>query len=947
MKKFTVSIFILLLLAQFAFAQGIGNAKDLIAFIEACNNAQSTDQWLGADSCFHFTADIDLSKEKKVPQLASFVGVLNGEGHSIKGWKTSQALINEIQRNSEVSGITFDASCVFKLTSKGETMAAFLVNTNSGKVTNCKNCGSLSFKCNYMSMPIFVGGLVASNRYVVMDCLNAGKIEGICSGAEQKAELAANVGGVVGGNPGKSEIGNTIIRCVNEGSVYFSSDFPVSCIGGVIGNALKGSTKYCVNKGSVKSTSFKSDAEKPAKPQEAVGGVAGYTKWDVACCDNFGSVTTDGKAAAYVGGIVGQPHAALDVTDCVNYGVVEGKNENVNYVGGISGNVGRPAHFRRCFNRGTVIFDGVCMESRSCAGGIVGQVYCPKTSTAGTYIRECANYGEIIAKSGGNRASSGDDAIHAGGIVGYMSTREGFKGFLSECSNFGKITAETGVRRGNICPVRPDNTKTGGSLTPEDVVLCKALPDGSNVCGKVCDREGRGLEGIVVTDGRQCIKTGADGTYKMTSNLAEAHFIYISIPAGATVAMRQGIPIFFKRIPRGAQAVQADFTVDPGTPSSKYTILMIGDPQVRPFGVDDSMERWWDTVAPDAEKFRAANPLPTYCINLGDLVYNFMYAYDDYLDAAAQIKCPTFNVIGNHDYDQQTLFEGSLGWMYFENYVTPEHYSFDLGNIHYVVLNTIQYGRPNATAHYGNGIDDRTMEWLKNDLSYVSKDRIVVTCSHAQMFKKNGTSPNGSHGAYNSHYEDYRQLLKEYKAVYTWSGHYHHNFQYNYATHKTKWGAPNIQSICVSRCTGALRLNKPLGSDGEPQGYMVVNVDGDNIDWYFKGVGMDKSRQMSTYSPVRTQDGYVKANIWNWSDEWSAPVWYENGKPVGEMEFHPEEDPDYLVLFSQVTSKKTRKYCKPSANTYMFRITPSQGVTSGEVRVKDQFGNEYKQTISW
>jgi len=947
MKKTLISLFLLLALVQISFAQGIGSAKDLVAFINACNNAQSTDQWMAADSCFHFTADIDLSKEKKFPQLSSFCGVLKGDGHKLMGWKTSAALVDELQKNSEISGIIIDATCDLKATCKGdECFIAFLVNRNHGKVYGCENHGSINVKGNYTSQSLYVGTLVASNRYIVMDCTNAGDLRCSISGVEQKVELEGMVGGVVGGNSDKPEAGFSVIRCVNSGSIYFTSDYPVMSVGGVIGNAFKGSVKYCVNKAPVRTTSFKSDAEKPASAQERVGGVCGFTKGDISCCDNFGEVLTEGKAAAYVGGIIGQPHAALCVTDCVNYGTVTAKNENQNFVGGIAGNVGRPAHFRRCFNRGTVTFDGICMDKRSCAGGIVGQVYCPKTSTEGTYIRECANYGEIIAHNGGNRASNGDDAIHAGGITGYMTARDGFRAFLSECSNFGKVTADGG-RRGNICPVRPSNTKTGGSLTNEDAIGLEPLEDGTNVYGRVSDKQGIGISGIVVTDGRQCVKTDDNGNYRMTSDLKEAHFIYFSAPAGSKLASRQGIPAFFKRIPRGAKAVQADFTLEMGTPSDKYTVMMIGDPQVRPFGTDDSMERWWDTVAPDAEKFRASNPGETYCINLGDLVYNYMYAYDDYLDGSAQIQCPVYNVIGNHDYDQQTLFESSLGYMYYENYVSPEHYSFDLGKIHYIVLNTILYDRQKTTEGYANGLDDRTMEWLENDLSFVDKDRVLVCCSHAQLFKKKGTSPNGSHGAYNRNYDKYRSLLGQYKAVYSWSGHYHNNFQYNYAGADTKWGAPNIQAISVTRCTGALRLNKYLGSSGEPQGYVVMNVDGESLDWYYKGVGLGKESQMTIYSPIRTQDGTVKVNIWNWAEQWSKPVWYENGKAAGEMEFHPEIDLDYQAVFDQVTNKTTRKYCKPTEDANIFRITPSAGVTSGEVKVKDQFGNEYMTSISW
>jgi hypothetical protein len=246
--------------------------------------------------------------------------------------------------------------------------------------------------------------------------------------------------------------------------------------------------------------------------------------------------------------------------------------------------------------------------------------------------------------------------------------------------------------------------------------------------------------------------------------------------------------------------------------------MMIADPQVRTFGVDGSMETWHDTVAPDVEAFRASRNEPVYCINLGDLVYNQMPAWDDYMDGAAKINCPTFNVIGNHDYDQGTMFETEQGNVYYESYVGPTHYSFDLGNFHYMVFNDIIYDRQSPTGRYYYGLDERTLAWVKADLANVPKDKVILTCSHHNPFKTPNTSPHGSHNAYSLNYKEYLSLFSQYKAVYAWNGHNHVNFFYDYKGKTTPHGAPNIQCISVARCTGALRLNREIAAQGEPQG---------------------------------------------------------------------------------------------------------------------------------
>ncbi len=945
MKRLALSL-LFVVCCTLSWAGSIATSKDLVAFINALNAGQPTDEWRSDDGTVLLTADIDLSKEKKFASMTSFGGILDGQGHSITGWAAKAPLIVELLPDGEVRNLVIDASCNAKLTSKaGEYFFGFVVGINRGKVANCKNYGSIDHKCNFTADEIYIGGVVGSNRAYVLNCSNYGRISTVCGTIDQKAELPISLGGVVGGSYGKEMEGSPVVAyCVNEGIVKASTDFPCENIGGVVGSGLKMPVKFCVNRGEVLTEHVQSlDSTTPG--QVRVGGVVGFTKMDVVCCDNFGTVTADGQASVSLGGIVGFPHAALVVGDCVNYGLVKSLAEGVSCMGGIVGNMGRPVHVRRCMNRGEVFFDGACARSRSSVGGIVGGIY-TKKEYKGAYVRNCTNYGSVHSNSGGNKFENNDSGIHTAGIVGYFGGHSAVQCILADCQNFGKIQAATG-RRAAICAAAP-YVNMGGNCPNEEAASAEPLADGSNVYGHVTSTDGSPVEGVVVSDGRNCVTTDSEGAYRMTSDLAEARFVYISIPSGYRVTTYAGIPRFYRRIARYEKAVSADFVLAPKeTQSDRYTVMMVADPQVRPYDMDNSMEAWRDVVAPDIEKTRAAIGGDVYSINLGDLVYNYMYAYDDYLDVAGTINCPTFNVMGNHDYDQTTLFNSDLGNMFFDMYVGPQNYSFNLGQIHYVIVSDITYDRPNSAANYGDGLEDRTMEWLENDLKFVPKDKVVMLCGHAQLFKKRS----GSWCSKDRNYDRYFPLLASYKKVYTWAGHYHSNFQFNYADkgflYKGVDPVDNIVCTTVSRATGALRFNRHINTNGAPQGYVVMSVDGENVEWYYKGCGMDGSQQMSVFSPLRTGDGFVKANVWNYGDGWSTPAWYENGVKVADMELHPELDPDYVDLYATFTHKTNRKYCTPSEETYMFRATPSEGCTSGEIRVTDQFGHEYVKTIAW
>jgi hypothetical protein len=135
------------------------------------------------------------------------------------------------------------------------------------------------------------------------------------------------------------------------------------------------------------------------------------------------------------------------------------------------------------------------------------------------------------------------------------------------------------------------------------------------------------------------------------------------------------------------------------------------------------------------------------------------------------------------------------------------------------------------------------------------------------------------------------------------------------------------------------------------------------LEWYYKSIGRERDYQIRGYSPVRTGDGYVKACIWNYTKGfWSVPEWWENGVKVATLEQHREEDLDALAInqaaaplvakadpsVTWTSSKgKVHDYTKPSKSSRMFRIKPSEGVRSGEIRVTDNFGHTYTCKIEW
>ena len=946
-KRLSLAI-VLLLSVVAVYAGGIKDAKQLVAFVTAINKGEDISAFRNDKGEVCLEADIDMAKVKKLVPIKTFGGVFNGQGFALKNWKAQNGLIDELLEGGKIYNLRIDASCAMKAQHKGgEGYYGWLANINSGTIENCENHAPITFKSGYTDKNLFVGGIVGSNRYVIISCRNFGNIS--AEAISCAAEVIVRVGGIAGGGNPKMLACSTIARCENSGEVSYGGDAMTGRTGGIVGESFKATIKMSINRGKISSVATMNENGKTGTTQ--VGGITAFTKHDITCCDNFGYITASGSNTSMVGGICAMPHSKLVIAGCDNYGKVEVAAELPSLVGGIAANIGREVHIANCSNRGEVHFAGSSPNGASCAGGIVGTIYTPRSTTINAYLRRCHNFGLVESLSGGNNYENSDKAIHTGGIIGRATGSAKAPIRVVDCANKGTVKAVSG-RRGNIAGYAASAEVSGSFFDNNYATAAEPMADGSTIFGRVTDTEGKAIAGCVVSDGAHCVVTDNNGHYALKSDIKDTRFVFVSIPDGYEIPHRKSVVQNFARIPRHQKGATANFELKRRTtPTDKYTVIMIGDPQMRGLGHDGSGERYRDVLLPDVEAFRKTVSGEFFSINLGDLVYNWMAGYDDYMDINAPLSYPVCHIIGNHDYDQQTILDGRLGTSYFEEYITPTYYSFTIGKIHYVMVNSIEYSRENGKKHYRSGLDDKQMQWLEEDLKYIPKDYSIYICGHAQLFKKKGTSPNGSHGKYNINYKRYTELLKQYKRVYSWSGHYHTNYGFDYAGNERFPGMDHISCITVARAIGELRSNQELSSRGEPNGYMVVEVNGEDVKWWYKVVGKDRNYQMRPYSPTRTGDGYVKVNIWNYSsDNWGAIEWWENGKKVGEFEAANEFDPDYIKLHAEKLSHLTgraKKYAEPHKSEYLFRFKPSEGVRSGEIRVTDNFGVTYSEKVEW
>ncbi len=942
MRKLFLSL-ILSLFVFVAYAEGISNYKELVAFAKALNKEADISMWQNERGEVCLKADIDMTKGKKFPSIKSYSGVFDGCGHKLYNWSAKSSLFDTLQVKAVVKNLTVDASCKLEVTSSlndDHVYVAYLAKINRGQVLNCINHGSVEHNGEESNKEVMIGALVACNHNIIHNCMNTGAVSSRTNFSNTAGGKGIRLGGIAGTCYGKVIVsGSTISRCVNTGNISFMGDYPNNNIGGIVGESSRTTVKNCINRGNVVAVGMPFAGTQ--KPVSRAGGITGWSNADIISCDNFGVVAVSGQHTSSVGGISARINLVHTMVDCVNYGKVSVNTSNRGYVGGVFGETSRPIHVSQCYNYGEVIGDSA--EGESWCGGFAGVVSLGKNPT-GSYFRDCANFGNVTNKSTKSKSATGGFVASCGGYA-----KGNLPVTIRDCANYGKVSDAAGSYSGDMLGWN-NLVNVVGKRYDDFVKSVKPLQDGSNIFGRVVDTKGNPIEGVVVSDGEQSVKTGVNGEYFMKSNLAKVRFVMISVPADYEIPVRDNRPQFFRRIPRYTQAARADFVLtERRNKSDNFVLAMVGDPQTRGLKNDKALERFRDVIVSDLKELASNTSEDIYAICLGDLVYNFMTSYDDYMDVVASSPVPMVSVIGNHDYDQRTIFETKLGTAYFESYLAPVNYSFNIGKMHFVVVNDILYNRPTDKHKYKTGLEDYTLKWLENDLKHISKETTIVICSHAPLMKRRENFNDKS-----VNYKKYTELLSQYDNVYAWAGHTHQNYEYDYSKAPEKYSSlKNIKSIIAGRCNGQITLNRELNTCGTPNGYMVAEVKGDKMQWYYKTAGHDRDYQMRVYTPAATNTPYVKVNIWNYSaDTWGAIEWWENGQKVANMEWAKgEHDPAYLKIYAEHQAQKlnkwSRAYSKPAKTPYLYRVKPSAGVREGEIKVTDQFGVTYTQKVAW
>lgn len=415
--------------------------------------------------------------------------------------------------------------------------------------------------------------------------------------------------------------------------------------------------------------------------------------------------------------------------------------------------------------------------------------------------------------------------------------------------------------------------------------------------GRVRYTDGTAAVGVAVSDGYKVVLTDENGEFGFTPSKDTWH-IFISLPADCRVPInRDGVPGFYHRYEPNVIR-RYDFTLErlEGGVEKEFILYALGDPQV---ATTTALARFRNESLPALRSHVQGQTLPCYGIVLGDITSSGTNADNSsYMPIMRNdlntIGMPVFPVMGNHDHrGEQVLNTNSrnstlrlAAQRTYEDHFGPANYSFNRGNVHFVVMMNIYYTDTATDRHfdYSNyriDYSDEQVEWLRQDLAVVPKDKMVVLSQHSQLYGSAITRTN---------VKSVLDMLDKYADARLLAGHSHDVRNHQLGNYRA------IEHVVGALCGAWWR--SVVSRDGSPNGFATFHIDDTSIrNHVYYGINEGHNspdNQIRLYRGTMLSGGPYEyfatsydsstliANVWNGGYGWTVEA-YVGDRRIGEM----------------------------------------------------------------
>ena len=507
---------------------------------------------------------------------------------------------------------------------------------------------------------------------------------------------------------------------------------------------------------------------------------------------------------------------------------------------------------------------------------------------------------------------------------------------------------------------------------------------GTTVFGLVSSEEGP-VANVVVSDGTEVTVTDDKGIYELKS-AKKWGYVFISVPSGYEVAAEGVFPQFYQTLKGAADVVeQKDFKLTKVDGQDRYKLFLLGDMHLANRTNDAAQFTQFTT---DLNAYMAQHSgQKMYALTLGDMTWDLYwyknnYALPQYRETInRQVKnLQIYHTMGNHDNDFMTTSDYDAAVKYVDC-IGPTFYSFNIGQVHYVVMDNIDCSAYDGTdsRNYVKKLSNEQLKWLAKDLAYVDKSTPLIVAMHAQIYKPTSTGFAFDHDSANT--EALLAALDGYEVHFV-TGHTHKVYNITPDDDVVKGRdihEHNSGAICASWWwSGNLTPGVHVSIDGAPGGYAIWDIDGTDFAWLYKSTGWPEEYQFRSYdlnnvsfsmddvpnipSNVLIQLAYKKyvnaypensdnevlIKIWNWNSNWELSVVDERGKT---LEYTPvwAYDPLHIAALSVPRFNNSGITSTPSfvteSATNFFKVKADDADVDLTITVKDEFGHTWTEEM--
>ena len=507
---------------------------------------------------------------------------------------------------------------------------------------------------------------------------------------------------------------------------------------------------------------------------------------------------------------------------------------------------------------------------------------------------------------------------------------------------------------------------------------------GTTVFGLVSSEEGP-VANVVVSDGTEVTVTDDKGIYELKST-KKWGYVFISVPSGYEVAAEGVFPQFYQTLKGAADVVeQKDFKLTKVDGQDRYKLFLLGDMHLANRTNDAAQFTQFTT---DLNAYMAQHSgQKMYALTLGDMTWDLYwyknnYALPQYRETInRQVKnLQIYHTMGNHDNDFMTTSDYDAAVKYVDC-IGPTFYSFNIGQVHYVVMDNIDCSAYDGTdsRNYVKKLSNEQLKWLAKDLAYVDKSTPLIVAMHAQIYKPTSTGFAFDHDSANT--EALLAALDGYEVHFV-TGHTHKVYNITPDDDVVKGRdihEHNSGAICASWWwSGNLTPGVHVSIDGAPGGYAIWDIDGTDFAWLYKSTGWPEEYQFRSYdlnnvsfsmddvpnipSNVLIQLAYKKyvnaypensdnevlIKIWNWNSNWELSVVDERGKT---LEYTPvwAYDPLHIAALSVPRFNNSGITSTPSfvteSATNFFKVKADDADVDLTITVKDEFGHTWTEEM--